>query len=186
MITPGQKLCRGGEFTVYELGDREVLKVPRRSLLRWIAFGDLRRKTESDLYFLRRHFGEFLPATEIVPFGRRWAVRQARVDGTPFSESPVMSPSVRAFLEHARHVYGQTLRIPDLLRSRNLLCERGTGRLLLVDVSVFGGERSWPVGYWVMRKLGRLAARRAGRWLRSGFRRPRRASPSEGPPGQTG
>ena len=172
-MKPGRRICKGKEFAVFELDEDEILKVPHGSLLKYLAFGNFRRKTEEDLRFLKERFSEFLPPTELVDYGKKWALRQKRIYGLPFSEKPTMTAEARSLLSRADRIYHETGRMPDILNLGNLMEERGTGRLYLVDVSVLGGNRMWPVGYLVAKFLAKVVSGNIDRWLREGFKNSR-------------
>jgi len=167
----GKKLRSGGEFHVFELEESEVLKVARNPWLMYIAFGDFRRKTEEDLRFLQKYFSDIVPPTRIIEFRNTWAIRQRRIDGTPFFDHPRMTAQARSVLERAARVFQETGQIPDLLNPRNLLSERHSGRLYLVDTSVLDRRKWWPVGFLVTRLLARVLYDTVKRWLLHGFDR---------------
>jgi hypothetical protein len=165
----GNKIKSGGEFNVFEYTGDDVIKIPRFSLLMSVAFGDFRRKNEEDLAFLQEYFSQFLPPTEIIELGRKWAIRQKKIDGTFFADNPRMSPPVVKLFRQAERVFQETGRIPDLSNPGNLICERQTGRLFLVDTSVLGRKKWWPPGFCVTRLLGRILYDEIRRRLRTGF-----------------
>jgi hypothetical protein len=167
----GNKLRSGGEFNVFELEERGVLKVARNPWLMYIASGDFRRKTEEDLRFLQKYFSDIIPPTRIIEFRNTWAIRQSRIDGTPFFDHPRMTAQSRSVLEQAVRVFQETGQIPDLLNPRNLLSELHSGRLYLVDTSVLGRRKWWPIGFLVTRLLARVLYDTVKRWLKHGFNR---------------
>ncbi len=177
----GQRIASGKEFDVFEYGTDDVVKMPRRRWLFDCLFGDFQRKTLEDLLFLQSHFAEFLPTTRLLQLGGEWAIRQQRISGTPFFAHPRMTPEARSLLRRATQVYRETGRIPDLLNPGNLVCEHSTHRLVLIDVSVLGGRRSWPPGFLASRFLGKVLFDSVTDWLASGFpARGRRALGREG------
>jgi len=152
----GKEINRGGEFRIFEGEDGDVIKICRfPRLMRWV-FGDFRQKNEQDLRFLKSYFPQYLPATRIVDHEKNWAVCQERIDGVPLTPEAKRSPQVRKLFLEAEKVYLSTGKIPDFSNPRNLLQETGTGRLLLLDSSVLGGKRWWPIGYLVTRFLGKI------------------------------
>src|SRR5574341_1309886 len=116
----GNKIKSGSEFDVYEYGTSEVLKIPRHRWLMKLIFGNFRQKNENDLQFLQAYFADFLPTTTIVDLGKRWAIRQQRVSGTPFFKNPRMTPSARSLLWRAAATYQESGSIPDILNPDNL------------------------------------------------------------------
>jgi hypothetical protein len=164
----GREIHRGGEFTVFEIEGDAVLKIPRFPRLMSLVFGDFQKKIRLDIQFLREHFPEFLPSTEIIRLEGTWAVRQQRIHGAPFLKGREMTSGARELLARAAGTFRETGKIPDLLRPENLLCETGTGNLYLVDTSVLGGGRSWPAGFLVIRIFGKMAFDSVRRRLRNG------------------
>ncbi len=165
----GNKIKSGKEFDVYEYGTNEVLKIPRHQWLMKLVFGNFRQKSEHDLQFLQTYFADFLPITKIVDLGKGWGVRQQRVSGTLFFKNPQMTPSARSLLSRAAATYQESGSIPDILNPGNLLSEEKTGKLFLIDTSVLGGRKCWPIGFLVSRLLGKILFDTLQRWLRSGF-----------------
>jgi len=169
-MTPSRKKIKSGsEFDVYEHGSNEVLKIPRHPRLMNLAFGDFRRKSERDLGFLQTYFPDFLPATEIVNLREGWGIRQQRVTGTLFFESPRMTPRARILFSRAAAIYQETRSIPDLLNPGNVLWRAETDTLFLIDTSVLDGTKKWPCGFLVSRFLARILSDTVQRWLKSGF-----------------
>ncbi len=165
----GNKIKHGSEFDVYEYGTSEVLKIPRRQWLMALVFGNFRRKNENDLQFLQTHFADFLPTTRIIDLGESWGILQERVRGRLFFNNPQMTASARSLLCRAATAYQETGRIPDILNPGNVLSEDETDKLFLIDTSVLGGRKWWPIGFLVSRLLGRILFDTVRRWLRSGF-----------------
>ncbi len=166
---PGRKIVSGKEFDVYEYGPEELLKVPRHLRLTNTVFGDFRRKSENDLAFLQKHFADFLPATAIVDLGSQWGIRQQRVAGELFFAHPRMTPSARLLLSRSAAIYKETGSIPDLLNPGNVIWMEETDTLFLIDISVLGGRRRWPCGFWVSQFLARVLYDTIQGWLRRGF-----------------
>lgn len=165
----GEKIYKGGEFAVYEYGKNHVLKTPRRLWLMDLAFGNFRQKNISDLEFLQEHFADFLPPTQIINTGKSWAIRQQRIEGKRFFENPQMTTHARLLFVQAVSTFQQTHMIPDLLNPGNLLIENNTGRLYLVDTSVLGRRKSWPIGFLFTRFLGKVLFDTLKRRIKSGF-----------------
>ena len=165
----GKEIKKGGEFKVFELEDKEVLKIPRYPRLMYLVFGNFRQKNKHDLFFLKKYFAEFLPLTDIVEYGKSWAIRQQRIQGEFFFENPEMTPDARALFSRAEKIFQETGKIPDLSNPGNLIREQKTGKLFLVDTSVLGRKKWWPVGFLVTRILGRVLFDSIKNWLRSGF-----------------
>ncbi len=165
----GNKIKTGSEFDVHECGASEVLKIPRHQWLMKLVFGNFRQKSENDLQFLQTHFADFLPPTRIVDLGKSWGIRQQRVNGRLFFKNPRMTPSARSLLCRAATAYQETGSIPDILNPGNVLSEDETDKLFLIDTSVLGGRKWWPIGFLVSRLLARILFDTVRRWLRSGF-----------------
>lgn len=162
------KIVSGSEFNVYRSGPHEVIKVPRRPWLMWAGFGNFRRKTEADLVFLEQYFSDFLPPTQIVALGDLWGIRQRFVTGTFFSGDPCMTPVAVDLFVRALSVFRETGKLPDLLNPGNLIVEHGSDKLYLIDTSVLGRSRRWPIGYWISGFLARIFYDTIRRRLRSG------------------
>lgn len=169
MAKIGKEINRGSEFRVFEFQDNEVLKIPRFPYLMYFVFGSFKKKNEHDLQFLQKYYAEFLPSTKIVAFKKSWAIRQRRIKGKPFFSNPEMTFDVRTLFDRSRKVFQETGKIPDLSNPGNLIREDKTGRLFLVDTSILGGRRWWPIGFLVTRFLGRILFDSIKNWLRSGF-----------------
>ncbi len=135
----------------------------------YIIFGNFKKKYEQDLKFLQSYFPEFLPPTRIIDFNDTWAVQQQRIDGRFFFDSPQMKVQARILFSRANEIYRSTGKIPDLSNPGNLLCEHETDRLFLVDISVLGTKKWWPIGFWVTRLLGKILFDTIQSWLKSGF-----------------
>ena len=169
IVKIGKEIKKGGEFKVFELEDNRVLKIPRYPRLMYFVFGNFRQKNEQDLAFLKEYFAEFLPVTEIVEFEKSWAIRQQRIEGDFFFDYPQMTSDVQTLLRRAKKIFQETDKIPDLSNPKNLIREYTTGKLFLVDTSVLGRKKWWPIGFLVTRFLGTILFDTIKRWLRSGF-----------------
>ena len=167
----GREIGKGREFRVYEGVENTVLKIPRFPNLIFIAFGNFRKKNEMNLLFMKQYFQEYLPPTEIIDLNPGWAIRQQCVSGEIFFDKPDMTPPVRVLLIRALQVYDETGLIPDLSNPSNLIREHGTGKYYIIDISVLGGDRWWPVGYIVTRLLGKILYKTIHGWLKYGFNR---------------
>jgi len=165
----GKEIKKGGEFKVFELEDNEVLKIPRYPNLMYLIFGNFKQKNEHDLAFLKEYFPEFLPPTEILECEKSWAIRQQRIEGDFFFKNPQMTPDAKTLFSRAEKIFQETGKIPDLSNPGNLIREDKTGKLFLVDTSVLGRKRWWPIGFLVTRFLGKILFDTVKRWLKSGF-----------------
>lgn len=165
----GTEIKRGTEFIVYEFGEGEVLKIPRRSWLMNIAFGNFHRKNEEDMHFLSTYFSEFLPVTQILELPDGWAIRQQKITGSLFFKNPRMTDSVRILFRRAIDTFHTTGKIPDLLNPGNLIIQEKTERLFMIDTSALGGKKIWPVGYLVSRFFAKVLYDTMTGWLKKGF-----------------
>ena len=165
----GKEIKKGGEFKVFEFEDNEVLKIPRFPRLMYFVFGNFRQKIEHDLDFLKKYFAEFLPPTEIVEFEKSWAIRQQRIEGELFFANPEMTSNAHTLFSRAEKIFQETGKIPDLSNPGNLIREYKTGKLFLVDTSLLGRKKWWPIGFLVTRFLGNILSDSIKKWLRSGF-----------------
>jgi hypothetical protein len=81
-MIPYPKINEGGEFVVYDMGNK-VLKVPKHERLFGILYGGFARKIASDILFLSTHFSDYFPSTHIQDFPRGWSVVQEKIEGRP-------------------------------------------------------------------------------------------------------
>lgn len=70
MALIGDQVAKGKQHRVFRYGDKQVIKMPRRSLF-MRAYGGLKySQVKSDLAYLKQDYGSYLPETEVYKAGR--------------------------------------------------------------------------------------------------------------------